>query len=359
MLVFSPCSVNFPEAENEFQKEVFDFCRAWKSGQQDFVFYTSGSTGTPKQIVISREKMIFSANLTANWLNLKENDFALLCLPIHYIAGAMVLVRALVLNLKLVLIEPSKNPLEELIKSGQKIDLASFVPTQWAQMMNNLDSLEVVFGQAKGILLGGASLDVQLEKKTRLLNFPVFHTYAMTETVSHIGYRSIKDSDLEQIYQVFPSTEIEINDKCCLKIKSFLTNNEWLDTNDLVEIISPHSFKLLGRNDFIINSGGFKINPFKVEIVCQAFFESINLTLDLFLFGVKDEFYGQKAILFVNNKAAVPHFEELKGFLKQTLDSKEVPKDCFYLSSFEINDNGKIDRIKTVNLYFNQQNNVN
>jgi len=355
MLLFSPCSESFPSSENDFQKDVFDFCIAWKAGKKEFNFFTSGSTGYPKQIVIRREKMIYSANLTSQWLNLNENDTALLCLPIQYIAGAMVLVRALVLNLRVALIEPKQNPLDELVKSNIRIDLASFVPTQWAQMIEYSTELELVFQDSRGVLLGGAPLDFQLEKKTSSLHFPVFHTYAMTETVSHIAYRRITDNQNDAIYQVFSDILIEKNKKSCLKIKSFLTDHKWLETNDLVEIKSINTFQLLGRTDFIINSGGFKIQPLKVEILCQHFFDRINLSTELFLIGIDDDFLGQKAVLFVNQKEVKSHFNELKIFLLGQLDSKEIPKDCFYLPEFQINSNGKIDRIKTVNLYFNNK----
>ncbi len=355
MLLFSPCSASFPSAENDFQKEVFDFCNAWKAGKEEFIFSTSGSTGKPKSISIHREKMIYSANLTSNWLNLKKNDIALLCLPIQYIAGAMVLVRALVLDLKVAIIEPKQNPIEELVNAGINVDVASFVPTQWAQMIQFPAELDHIFKASKGVLLGGAGLDSQLEKKTSAFAFPVFHTYAMTETVSHIAYRRINIHSQPSIYEVFPGILIDKNENSCLKIQSFLTDHQWLETNDLVEIISEKSFQLLGRADFVINSGGFKIQPIKVETLCQDFFSDKNLSCDLFLFGIEDAFYGQKAVLFVNQELAQVYFTELKNYLANHLDSKEIPKECIFVPNFQINSNGKIDRIKTVNLYFNNQ----
>ena len=116
MLVFNPLNANYPEPVNSYQEEVFDFCLQWKLGKKEFLFHTSGSTGKPKPISLSRLSMIESANMTKDWLNLQEGDHVLLCLPIEYIAGAMMLVRALVLNLNIVLVEPSQNPLDGITK---------------------------------------------------------------------------------------------------------------------------------------------------------------------------------------------------------------------------------------------------
>lgn len=138
MLVFNPHNANYPEPINSFQKEVFDFCQQWKLGKNEFLFHTSGSTGKPKPIYLSRLSMIESAKMTKNWLNLQEGDHVLLCLPIEYIAGAMMLVRALVLKLNIVIIEPSQNPLEG-IKKPVNIHLASFVITQWSTIFNQIE----------------------------------------------------------------------------------------------------------------------------------------------------------------------------------------------------------------------------
>jgi O-succinylbenzoic acid--CoA ligase len=353
MLLFSPSSNSFPKAESLFQQEVFDFCRAWNAGQRKFQFHTSGSTGTPKSIIIDREKMIYSANLTSNWLGLQEQDIALLCLPIQYIAGAMMLVRALVLDLNILVIDPQLNLLENLREVPIEIDFASFVPNQWIKLVEDKSTLFRLFGQSKGVLLGGAPLDLLLEKKTSEFTFPVFHTYAMTETVSHIAYRKIAASNFEPIYTVFSEIDIDSNFQNCLKLKSFLTDDQWIVTSDLVEIKNATTFRLLGRSDFVINSAGFKIFPQKVESFCQAFFEQEKLVTQLFVFGIKDEVFGQKAILFVEKEKALSIFEHLKVFLITKLDKKEIPKECIFIPEFQLSSNGKIDQIKTVNLYLN------
>ena len=181
--------LDFPVAETEFEQQVFAFCQAWRTGQTEFTFHTSGSTGEPKPIVISRERLYVSAKMTGDWLKLEKGDAALLSLSPLYIAGAMVLIRALVHDLSLILVEPCQNPLSQIPPTD--IHLASFVPTQWATMLDSGIQFSDYFKQAKGVLLGGAPLPDSLRKD---YGFPVYETYGMTETVSHIAYRTWNQS---------------------------------------------------------------------------------------------------------------------------------------------------------------------
>ena len=133
MRILHSLLLELPPAESEFEQQVFDFCQKWREGTTAFLFHSSGSTGDPKPILITRERMYASAKMTGEWLKLAKGDVALLSLSPTYIAGAMVLVRALVLDLGLVLVEPCQNPLENL--PPMTIHLASFVPTQWSTML--------------------------------------------------------------------------------------------------------------------------------------------------------------------------------------------------------------------------------
>ena len=162
----------------------------------------------------------------------------------------------------------------------------------------------------------------------------------------------------ESNYQVLPNIFIQKNEQGCLRIKSDLTDNLWIETNDLVNLINEDNFQILGRTDFVINSAGFKIFPQKVENLCQDFFHSLQMVVQLFVFGIKDEIYGQKAILITNNEQANTQFDDLLKYLLTKLDKKELPKSILFIPTFQLTPNGKIDQIKTVNLYFNQQQNV-
>ena len=350
MLVFNPHNANYPEPVNSFQEEVFDFCRQWKLGKNEFLFHTSGSTGKPKPIYLSRLSMIESANMTMDWLHLQEGDNVLLCLPIEYIAGAMMLVRALVLKLNIVLVEPSQNPLEEITKPIN-IHLASFVTTQWSTILQSNPNLFTFFSEVKGILIGGSELTSSVELLTKEIQLPIFQTYGMTETSSHIAFRQISSEDA--IYQCLKDVQIKLNDQGCLCIHSPSTLNQWIETNDVAELIHVNQFSILGRNDFAINSGGRKIHPEIIEKCCHSFFAQHSITCKTFAYGLDDDFYGQKLVLFIETIDELNIQLQLIEYLKLNLESWEVPKQFIVLPEFLYTKTGKIDRPNTLTLYLN------
>ena len=350
MLVFNPHNANYPEPVNSFQEEVFDFCRQWKLGKNEFLFHTSGSTGKPKPIYLSRLSMIESANMTMDWLHLQEGDNVLLCLPIEYIAGAMMLVRALVLKLNIVLVEPSQNPLEEITKPIN-IHLASFVTTQWSTILQSNPNLFTFFSEVKGILIGGSELTSSVDLLTKEIQLPIFQTYGMTETSSHIAFRQISSEDA--IYQCLKDVQIKLNDQGCLCIHSPSTLNQWIETNDVAELIHVNQFRILGRNDFAINSGGRKIHPEIIEKCCHSFFAQHSITCKTFAYGLDDDFYGQKLVLFIETIDELNIQIQLIDYLKLNLESWEVPKQFIVLPEFLYTKTGKIDRPNTLTLYLN------
>ena len=261
MQVFSPLSDQLFVPSSDFEREVLAFCKLWKSGQTSFLFHTSGSTGTPKPIWVSRDAMEASALSTDDWLQLKPNDVVLACLPVQYIAGAMLLVRALVLDLKVCLISPTVNPLEGLTPIS--IQLASFVPNQWHAILESGIDLSVFFSGTKGILLGGAALSDALKTRSMAYPFPIYETYGMTETVSHIAYRTISDL----FFRTLGKVEIGLDERKCLKIKGLMTGNSWVQTNDIASIEDESRFEIKGRYDRVINSEGRKITFEGIEFL--------------------------------------------------------------------------------------------
>ena len=326
--------LDYPVAETEFEQQVFAFCQAWREGKQEFTFHTSGSTGDPKPIVISRERLYLSAKMTGDWLKLEKGDVALLSLPPTYIAGVMVLVRALVHDLALILVEPCQNPLSKFPPTD--IHLASFVPTQWATMVESEVQLSDYFQRAKGVLLGGASVPNSLRKD---YFFPVFETYGMTETVSHIAFRTWNKVH----FQTFPGVQIGQNDEDCLLICAPVTNHKWIETRDVVELQTQGQFILKGRLDRVINSGGLKLEPEKIEAVYQSI-----TSLPLFVAGIPDGFWGQKLVLFLESSSPISITLET-----ELLRSVEIPKEIICLPAFIKTTSAKIDTAKTVALYLN------
>jgi len=342
MQVFSPLSDDLFEPRSEFERAVLDFCAQWKSGKSSFLFYTSGSTGLPKPIWVDRKSMEASALCTGNWLQLKPNDMALACLPVQYIAGAMVVVRALVLNLQVCLVEPSVNPLINLHPIS--LQLASFVPNQWHAILKSKIDLSSFFQNAKGILLGGSPLSENLIMASKDFHWPIFETYGMTETVSHVAFKPIGLS----YFQTFDGVETSIDDRDCLMIKGAVTEHDWVQTNDIVKVLSPKNFEIIGRFDRVINSAGRKVHPEKLENFIS---NQVLQPSAFFIDSIPDEIYGQQVTLFYkgiwDNKAEVA----LSELLRSNFEAWELPKQNIQLPDFQFTSSGKIDRLKSVDLY--------
>lgn len=293
---------------------------------------TSGSTGEQKEISIKKKFMINSAIKTGNYFSLTENSTVAICLPSKYISGKMMLVRSVVLGLNLLVLEPNNNPLEQLQRN---IDFIAMTPMQFINSKQ-------YYSKARNILLGGDAISRQLEDEIlKLEGTSFFHSYGMTETVSHIAIRDIKK---ENFFKVLEKIKISTDENKCLLIQAEEISDRIIKTRDIVEIIDKDKFIFLGRFDNMINSGGIKTFPEELEYKLKDII--IN---NFFIFGVKDEILNQKIVLFIEGS----NFElkELKDFLKKTFDKYRVPKEIFFLDKFIYTETKKINRKKTVEFF--------
>jgi len=335
-LVFNGRDFSFDEIiggcfyKSDFEKKAFSFLKSWIAGQTEFVISTSGSTGKPKEIVIPRTKMILSARATGTFFNLKRGEKVLVCLSTDHVAGMMLLVRAMVLGLEIVYVEPSSNPVANL---EQEIDFCALVPMQIHTILNeNPEKLKRI----KTIIVGGAPLSFGDRERLKQLKINVYETYGMTETVSHIALKNIHD----ECFTVLPNVSILQDERSCLVIESRVGLEEKLVTNDLVEIINDKQFKWLGRFDAVINSGGIKIQAEVVEQKLErAFHENQNLSR-FFVIGMPDEVLGEQVVLFVESTSPIPFLDKM-----DFLSKYEKPKRIIYTAPFLETPTGKIDKL--------------
>ncbi len=338
---------NLPKPCSDYESKVIEFCKSWLGGQEKFVLKTSGSTGEPKDISLTRNQMKASALLTGETFGLKAEDTALVCLNIEYIAGVMMLVRGMVLNLKLYIKPPSGNPLVDT--GSQHLDFAAFVPLQLQNILeSNNEFFLTTLNKMKAIIVGGAAVGKQLHEQIQQLSVPVYSTYGMTETVSHIAVRRLNGAQASQNFKVLSGVKIGIDERKCLNILAAASNFELIQTNDLVEIITEKEFKLLGRFDNIINSGGIKIQLEKVESTIEQMIKSYQISR-FFTFGIPDERLGQKLILVLESVSMDDDRKlNLIKELKKVLDTYQIPKHIFTISTFSETPTGKIDKKATI-----------
>jgi o-succinylbenzoate---CoA ligase len=342
---------NLPKPTSEYDQKVIDFCQKWQFGQEEFIIRTSGSTGEPKPIILTRNQMIASANLTGKTFGLKAGDSALVCLNVEYIAGMMMLVRGMVLGLNLTILEPSGNPFPQL--ENPVFDFFAFVPLQLENLLENKKHITIL-NQAKAIIVGGAAVNEALEQKIQQLSVPVYSTYGMTETVSHIAIKRLNGENKSENFQVLEGIKIGIDNRNCLNIISESSNNKLVQTNDIVETISEKEFRLIGRFDNIINSGGVKIQLEKVEKAIEKEIQIFN-PKRYFAYGIPDEKLGQKLVLVVETDIFEGNLKELiLSKIKLILPKYEIPKEIIFIKSFQETPSGKIDKKATLRTFLTQ-----
>jgi o-succinylbenzoate---CoA ligase len=326
-----------------FEASTFLFIRKWFGDDDDFIQKTSGSTGTAKSISISRHQMIASAKLTAKALELKAGENSLLCLDPEYIAGKMMLVRSFITGMKIIATEPSSNPFHNLSHEMQ-IDFTAIVPLQLNEILQSdyVDRLHSV----RNILVGGAAIDPGIKKKLSKFNSHIYATYGMTETISHIALQRVNGPFPSENFDVLPGIEIDVDDRGCLEIDvPYLP--EKIVTNDLVEIKPSGHFKWLGRVDNIINTGGIKVIPEKIEDQIRGFFEQQNIGNKFLISSRHDALLGNKIILLIEGELKGISKETLKSNLKKILPLYEAPKEIHTNIRIVQTENGKINRSET------------
>jgi len=310
---------NFSESE----RYILNFVNDWFAGKETFTFRTSGSTGVPKEITLTRTQLAYSATETMRFLFPKSPPKRLLlCLDPRLIGGTQVITRALLSEADLHIVSPTAHPLASI---EDPFDLISMVPLQVAST-----SL-ADFDKVRHVLIGGAELDMATKIRLQSLTDTTFYqTYGMTETASHIALREISS----HVYRPIGDISIEVDDRQCLKCRGTVTNDEWLQTNDVVEMVAG-GFIWKGRADWVINSGGVKIHPEAVEETIAALFPEITCVIS----SLTDPLLGNKVVLVTNESI----LERLKA--SNALTRYEMPKLEVILAELPRLANDKIDRL--------------
>jgi O-succinylbenzoic acid--CoA ligase len=322
----------------EFAQEAFTFCKDWLDGKDSFVQATSGSTGVPKLQEITRQQLMASATATGAFFGVNSEFKLLCCLNPAYIAGKMMLVRAMIWDCEITLVEPNAAP---LATQEESFDLVAMVPLQIVASLSSPSSLEKL-RSIQTVLIGGAPLSDSLQMALSKEGIVAWQTFGMTETVSHIALAPIGTGEL--IYEALLGVEIGVSENQCLWIQSPMSGAEKIETNDSIELRSKNSFVWLGRADFVVNSGGIKLFPEQLEKKINAWMTARYPGVPYFFFGEPDDRLGQRLVLYVEGEASQFNLEALEEGLKKLLGKFEVPKKINLLPQFTYTETGKVNR---------------
>jgi len=331
-------TIHYLVDDQELINDIEEFLLDWRNSSLHIDTYTSGSTGEPKLISIKKEHMIESARMTGKLLDIKSGENALLNLSIKTIAGKMMVIRSIVLNLNLFVVKTDSSPLKKINKLP-RIDFIALVPLQ---VLNILESNPELLKSIRNIIIGGANSSLNLIESLKTHHIQAYQTFGMTETISHFALKKI-GLVTEESYTTHKDVTISKN----LLNNTLIINAPklgvlQLNTNDVVEITDIDKFKWLGRTDFVINSGGVKIHPETLENILSEHIKS-----EFFFFGLKDNLLGEKLVLIIESNK-----KELQVDFKRILTSKyHIPKEVLFVEKFIRTSSNKINRRKTIEHY--------
>ena len=311
-----------------------EFLEEWNKPSEFVEVKTSGSTGEPKRMMVEKRRMLNSARITCDFLGLKEGDTALLCMSTDYIAGKMMVVRSIERGLKLISVEPSGHPLSHLSALTSHLSLVAMVPMQVYNSLQVPEEKERLM-QIKHLIIGGGAIDEAMERELREFPNAVWSTYGMTETLSHIALRRISGPDASDWYTPFPSVEISQNDDGCLVINAPEVCAETLVTNDIVEIVNKR-FRILGRKDNVICSGGIKLQIEEIERELKPY-----VRVPYIISKRKDEKFGEVVVLLTESSTEVA-----QAICEKHLPKYHQPKAYIHVDQIPLTETGKPARKK-------------
>lgn len=311
-----------------YEKITGNFLLDWLD-EKDFVLaHTSGSTGTPKKIKLHKQAMVNSCIATGNYLGLEPGDSSLHCLPTQFIAGKMMLVRAMILGLEVDLVEPTSQPIFDYEKPYR---FCAMLPMQLKSTLSYLHNVDIM-------IVGGSAVSKNLIASTQGLKTKAYATYGMTETATHIALKPLNNGQEKSHFEILPDVTISQDDRGCLVIDAPKVTSKKVVTNDIVKLFSPTSFEWLGRIDNVINSGGLKVFPEQIEEQLKG-----KIKNQFFVASEPNETLGEQLILVVEADNTTLDKEVFSG-----LGKLEIPKNIYSVSQFVMTETGKIQRTKTL-----------
>lgn len=329
-----------------------DFLSEWNNGSDRVLVHTSGSTGKPKPMRVEKKRMLNSARITCDFLGLKPGDSALLCMSLDYIAGKMVVVRSIERHLHLISVPPSGHPLKDV---DEEITFAAMVPMQVYNTLQVPEERERL-SRIRHLIIGGGAIDAALEQELQSLpgDIAIWSTYGMTETLSHIALRRINGDEASEWYQPFDSVRISQTEEGCLVIDAPQVCAETLVTNDIVEIepyiynkVEKLRFRIKGRKDNVICSGGIKIQIEEVETLLKPHLEK-----PFMLAKKKDGKFGEIAVLLTEDEDIKKVEATVRRLLSDESEKSSghkkykywIPKEFRYVEHLPLTETGKPKR---------------
>ena len=289
--------------QSDFLQSIEKFIEEWESELSYIEVSTSGSTGVPKVVRLDKDDVIASAKATGAFFRFAKGDCMLLNLSPDYIAGKLMIVRAIVHDMKIIVVPLKGNPLDMLQEFPEKISFAAFVPAQVECILDDKTS-RGLYEEIENVIIGGAEINNKLEVKIQRLKNNNFASFGMTESITHFALRNISDGD--GVYKCLEGVKIKSDYRSCLILCQLFSKDCDIQSNDMIALLSETAFKWIGRIDNIINSGGIKLNPETIEKEIESFLPSRRF----YVSAIKDNEFGKKPVLVLEGGSCLSRMKK-------------------------------------------------
>lgn len=315
--------------EDEYLNSILEFLSLWKTKEQ-FKIMSSGTTGVKKELLFSKKSLVRSAQITIDAFSLKEGDIVINALPLTFVAGKMMLVRAIVGKLRVLVLEPSANP---IVKLENKITFSAFTPYQLQHIIEeSAEKLNLI----NKIIIGGSKISDKLATLVQTTKAEVYETFGMSETLTHIAIRPVNGEGKSDYFSILPAFAISTNEDDCLLINAKHLGSTSIETSDIIRLEGKRKFQWIGRKDNVINSGGIKLFPEEIE-------RKLSIVIDqpFMIAKAMDNDLGEKVVLVIESKEDI----KLADIDFSYLSKYEKPKELRLLHQLPRNKNGKLIRV--------------
>ena len=308
------------------------FIDEWNSPANTIRVQTSGSTGAPKPMMVEKIRMMASARMTCQFLGLRPHDTALLCMNLDYIAAKMMVVRALTWGMRLIDVGVDGHPMASPLIADEPIDFTAMVPLQVYNSLQHPKEKEKLMN-IRHLLIGGGALDEKLEAELRHFPHAVWSSYGMTETLSHIALRKVNGEKASLWYEPLEGIHVCADENQCLVIDAPALCPEILHTNDIVDFSADGChFRVLGRKDNVICSGGIKIQAEEIERILKK-----DIDQPFFITKDKDEKYGEIVVIVTEEK----NTKKLEDIFNHALPKYWRPRKIISVGHLPLTETGK------------------
>ena len=305
------------------------------------VIATSGSTGAPKGVVLSRAAIRASVEATDHRLG-GPGDWVL-ALPVHYVAGFMVLARACLAGTRAVPVRSDLTDLPEVAATLAELRYISLVPALLERALRHPELSEAL-ASFSSVLVGGGPANPDVMKRATDLGISVATTYGMSETCGGCVYSG----------QPLQGVDVELTEDGGIMIGSRSLFSGYRLRPDLTAAaLVDGRFRtqdrgrwqagrliVLGRTDDIVITGGHKVDLGEVERCVQRWAAERHACA--VVLGVPDTVWGT-LIIAVSDSAH--SLGDLQGVACQSLPGYALPRELIHLDPLPALPSGKPDRV--------------